>query len=224
MPNHISYHGELDSKEAERRLSMAQVQAQGQAYSCNCYLTRYSKNRESYVVSALVYHNGNQTPVHIKLNIDNENGHSLEGTMKIYRTLDELLHYYESNPLSHDIRGLGAPVTPLDQYSGTSSAPSIHSKKAEEMKSFNMLQTMQKNFIEELGKQREEHKQQLDEERKLFKEEIEQERQIHKDYMDEKRKEDEARAEREVDLARTLRQEPLPPPVPEKKKTECILL
>jgi len=103
MPNHPSYHGELNSKEAEGRLSMVSGSLGG-----NCYLTRYSKNNESYVVSALVYHNGGYTPVHIKLNIDTEkNCHSLEGTEKVFRTLNELLGYFEQNPLSSDIRGLG---------------------------------------------------------------------------------------------------------------------
>jgi len=38
MTNHISYHGELDTKEAERRLAVAQGQAKGLTYACNCYL------------------------------------------------------------------------------------------------------------------------------------------------------------------------------------------
>ena len=91
MPNHLSYHGELTSKEAEERLSMAM------ASGGNCYLTRYSKTQESYVLSTIVVHDGIREPVHIKLNIDTEKGcHSLDGTEKIFRTLDELLKIIHS--------------------------------------------------------------------------------------------------------------------------------
>jgi len=167
-----------------------------------------------------VHHNGDQTPVHIKLNIDNDNGHSLEGTMKVYRTLDELLHYYETNPLSHGIRGLGAPVAPLDKQSETFSKSSAHFKGKEDISPLQMIQSMQKNFIEELGKQREEHRQQLEEERKLFREEIKKERQTHRDYLEGNERNDDA-------LARTLQHQEQPPPAPaqepQKKKGFCIL-
>ena len=81
----------------------------------NCYLTRYSKGTESYVVSALIHHKGSPTSVHIKLNIDKDNIYSLDGSEKIFRTLDELLDYFENNPLSSEIRGLGTPCLPPDK-------------------------------------------------------------------------------------------------------------
>ena len=170
MPNHPSYHGELTTKKAEERLSMAM------ASGGNCYLTRYSKTRESYVLSTIVFHNGIREPVHIKLNVDTEKGcYSLEGTKKIFCTLNEFLNYFENNPLSPDIRSIGSPCLPPDHYQHTMSATA---RMTGEYPEFNQPSMS----IPTSGMATDPNQQsvkEMDEERKLFREEIEKERQMH---------------------------------------------
>ena len=111
MPNHPSYHGDLDGKEAEKRLL-----EKSKSLGSNCYLTRYSQPQSSYVVSAIVFHQGTETPVHIKLIVDNDNNrYSLDGSEKIFSTLDELLEYFKRTPLNAEIRGLGTLCLPPDK-------------------------------------------------------------------------------------------------------------
>ena len=177
----------------------------------NCYLTRYSKGTESYVVSALIHHKGSPTPVHIKLNIDKDNNiYSLEGTEKIFRTLDELLNYFENNPLSSEIRGLGTPCLPPDKSQhGTLPRPrgatgSIDSSNSDPI---DKVLQMQEKFLHELEKQREDHKKELAEERKLYREEIEKERDMNRELLRAKEKEE----------------EPKPQNAPKEKK-DCTIL
>lgn len=104
MPNHPSYHGILDSKEAEQRLAVA-----GES-GCNSYLTRYSETYRSYVVSVSAWYNGSRLPpAHFQLNIDTDAGYfSIEGSQKHFHTLNELLSYYEMNPISPNVRSIGS--------------------------------------------------------------------------------------------------------------------
>ena len=208
----------------------------------NCYLTRYSKTRESYVLSAIVFHDGIREPVHIKLNVDTEKRcHSLEGTEKIFRTLDELLNYFEKNPLSSDIRSIGSPCLPPEQYQHTTSAttrmtgeypesnqPSIStptSGMATDPNQLSVIRDMQKDFISALSKQQDDHKKEMDEERKLFREEIEKERQMHKELLEDQKKAEEPDAEAVAAQAQNPKPEPQKKPAEEKKKKDdCTLL
>ena len=82
----------------------------------SCYLIRYSKSRGLYVLSVVTFCNGNAKIDHIKINIDTEQASfGLDGTLKIFRNLDELLKYYENNPLSSDIRSIGSVCFPPGQ-------------------------------------------------------------------------------------------------------------
>ena len=146
------------------------------------------------MVSALIYHQGTQTPVHIKLNIDTDkNNYSLEGTEKIFCTLNELLNYFEQNPLSSKIRGLGTPCLPPDKSQhGTLPRPrgatgSIDSSNSDPI---DKVLQMQEKFLHELEKQREDHKKELAEERKVYREEIEKEREINRELLRAKEKKD----------------------------------
>ena len=105
MPNHRSYHGEITDKEAEQRLIKHSER--------NCYLTRYSRNSRTYVLSVIISHTNHEVTVHLKLKIDSEGpSYTLEGTGKIFQMLEELLSFYGSNPLSPEIRNIGSPCLP----------------------------------------------------------------------------------------------------------------
>jgi len=215
MPNHQSYHGELSSNEAERRL----LDTSGPLEGSNCYLTRYSNTNDSYSVSAVVHPKGSQKLVHLKLSIDtDQNCYDLEGSQKRFRTLDELLNYFEQNPLSSDIRALGTPCLPPDTTQhGT--LPRSRSKKASVLTTAsaitasnptaNALNTesgttdpmkvileMQDRFFNEMSKQREDHKKELEEERRMYREQIEREREAQREREREAQREKEREAQR----------------------------
>ena len=150
----------------------------------NCYLTRYSETQESYVVSAIVYHQGIPTPVHIKLNIDTDNNsYSLEGTEKTFRTLDELLNYFEQNPLSHDIRELGTPCLPPDKSQHRTLPRYTNGGNSDQVTK--VLQ-MNERLLDELSKQREDHKKEVE----IYREELEKEKKISREIIIAKIKEE----------------------------------
>ena len=209
----------------------------------NCYLTRYSKNQESYMVSALTHYQGTPTPVHIKLNVDKDNNsYSLEGTEKIFHTLEDLLNYFEQNPLSSKIRGLGTPCLPPDKSRhGTLPRPraAAGSISSGNLDPINTILQMQEKFFQEMSRQREDHKKELEEERKKqrddHKKELEEERKKqrddHKKELEEERKkqrddhkkelEEERKVYREeIEKEREMNREQLR----EKEKKDCTIL
>ena len=130
-------------------------------------------------MSALIHHNGTTTPVHMTLDIDTDNcRYSLEGTKKIFKTLNELLNCFEQNPLSHDIRELGKPCIPPDNQHGTlprSPTISIHASGSNSDQ-INMVN----RIFDELSRQREEYKKEIEKYREQHKKEIEIYREEHK--------------------------------------------
>ena len=107
MPHHPSYHGKISGKEAERRLT---EHSEG-----NCYLTRFSEHNESYAVSAIISHYGTRELVHLVLDIDSEaSSYSFERSGKVFRTIEELLSYYQHNPLNEEIRSIGSICYPRE--------------------------------------------------------------------------------------------------------------
>ena len=169
MPHHPSYHGKISGKEAEQRLS---ENSEG-----NCYLTRYSENNKSYAVAAKISQNGMVQPVHLVLEIDSEDSsYSLEGSGKPFRTINELLKYYEQNPFNEEIRSIGSiccppesPDQPPEQRrQRTHMIPTLRQQdfpplpqEPQIKNEVQMLLEMQKGLIETVKQQQELFKQQL---------------------------------------------------------------
>ena len=105
MSEHRSYHGPLNGDEAEHILK--------QNAEPNCYLTRYSNNRQSYILSVI---NAERKSSHFQLIIDNDvPSYEIKGTQKKHNSLDDLLNYLERTPLSPTIRSIGKPCLPPGQ-------------------------------------------------------------------------------------------------------------
>ena len=87
--------------EAERRLK---------EHGGNCCLTRYSEARSVYVIS--VYRGDDKTPqfghFDILLHGDGQSKkYEIVGTKKRFDTVQEMLTYYHSVPINHQIHGVG---------------------------------------------------------------------------------------------------------------------
>ena len=196
MPHHPSYHEIISGKEAERRLT---ENSEG-----NCYLTRYSESEEKYVVSAIVSHRGMREPVHFVLEIDSEApSYSFKGSEKIFRTIDELLTYYEQYPLNEEIRSIGSichppespdqPLEPRRQRRCTMPSPRQQafpplSEEPQNQNEVHQLIEMQKELIEFVKLQQEA----FNDERELLKQHI---RQMEEQRREEQRREDQPREE-----------------------------
>ncbi len=100
MKNHSSYFGIMSGLEAEQLLT---------AMGKDCYLTRYSQLNEAYLLSVMkMTQNGDNHFEHFKLMIDNEKEYyEIDGYEKSFKNIDELLDYYQSNPITPRITNIG---------------------------------------------------------------------------------------------------------------------
>jgi len=99
FPNHPSYHGPITGEEAKRQLQLQNGQ---------CFLFRYSEAKKKYLISVKECDENEVT--HIRVEIDKDMpSYQLEGTQKPFKSLGELIKYYQKNPLSPTLRGIGEP-------------------------------------------------------------------------------------------------------------------
>ena len=104
MPNHAAYNGILTGQDASERLG----QREG-----IFFLFRYSNERKKYILSVV---DSDKEVEHIELEINNDEAlYRLQGTEKIFPSVDRLVRYYQSHPLSASIRTLGKPCYPPGQ-------------------------------------------------------------------------------------------------------------
>ena len=97
LPNHAAYHENISATTAEEKLK---------AKSGPCFLFRYSNTYQCYQIS-VKYENEVE---HIEVEIDKDvPSYQLQGSEKIFTSLDELVKYYQKNPLSPSIRKIGQP-------------------------------------------------------------------------------------------------------------------
>ena len=168
--------------------------------------------------------------MHIKLNINTEVGtYCLEGAEKYFQKIDDLLSYYENNPLSPGIRSIGSACRPHDDYQHTSRIrpqttgmtietpylmqPSVGSATSGVTTDSNQqfVKKMQDDF----------HKK-LEEERELFKEQI---KQMHKDLLEEHKKAEDKAEEIPAQAQNTLAEPQNKMPEEKRKKDgNCTLL
>ena len=103
LVDHTSYHRCISGQEAGYRLKSS-----GHSH---CYLTRFSKSQESYVLSVYQY----QKPKHV---VENFQVIVLDGGRcrvsekeHVAGNIDELLTYYERNPISPSFTSIGQKYT-----------------------------------------------------------------------------------------------------------------
>ena len=98
MPNHAAYHGVLTGLVADDRLGRKEG---------IFFLFRYSENKKKYILAVL---DSDKKVEHIEMEINTDEPlYRLQGTEKNFRSVDELVTYYQSHPLSASIRTLGKP-------------------------------------------------------------------------------------------------------------------
>ena len=188
MPEHSSYHGDISGPEAERILKESPKR--------NCYLTRYSRNSSTYTLSVVYIYNNQDKVLHLKLSIDNELlQHSLEGTLKIFATLNELLQYYENNPLSPEIRNLGSPCLPSSHLQRKKTLHSSSSQESSLSPDPNYMKEMNREMFQALTKINETHIQQLSEQRRYFDDKLDKEQEKLREIIENQRTTEQKRAE-----------------------------
>lgn len=99
-PLHTSYHGELVGSMAEQILKTQRG---------TCYLTRYSKRRDCYVLS-LQFVKGPENVViyHFRIIVDGDRIWLDQVGGKVeFGSLQSLLHHYQRHPLNHEIHSIG---------------------------------------------------------------------------------------------------------------------
>ena len=188
MPEHSSYHGDISGPEAERILKESPKR--------NCYLTRYSRNSSTYTLSVVYIYNNQDKVLHLKLSIDNERlQHSLEGTEKIFTTLNELLQYYENNPLSPEIRNLGSPCLPSSHLQRKKTSHFSSSQESSLSPDPNYMKEMNREMFQALTKINETHIQQLSEQRRYFDDKLDKEQEKLREIIENQRTTEQKRAE-----------------------------
>ena len=107
LPDHAAYHDTISVATAEEKLKEK---------SGPCFLFRYSKTYKCYQI-AIKYENEVE---YIKVEIDKDApSYQLQGSEKIFTSLDELVKYYQNNALSPTIRNIGQPCQENNTLSPT---------------------------------------------------------------------------------------------------------
>lgn len=98
MGEHPSYHQAITGAEAEQRLK---------EYNVHCYLTRYSKLHEGYVLS--VYENQIQNSVieHFCIEVLNDGKLKIAGKNRTFDDIQHLLLHYEKHRINPALRSIG---------------------------------------------------------------------------------------------------------------------
>ncbi len=122
MKNHSSYFGIKTGLEAEQLLT-----AMGE----DCYLTRYSQQNRAYLLSVMktTQCGGDNHFEHFKLLIDNKvEGYEIDGYEKSFKNIDNLLRYYQSNPITPRITSIGQQYLSGDDGGAPLNLQPAHSK------------------------------------------------------------------------------------------------
>ncbi len=109
ISDHRSYHGKMTGREATKILKQ---------HGGTCYLTRYSRAKDKYVLSVLQREVDSEEFIvkSYKLNIFKQrNNHKrtiteIDGTEEQFDSIFDLLSFYERNPVDHDIHGIGTMI------------------------------------------------------------------------------------------------------------------
>ena len=109
FPEHEGYHHIISTREAQKRLKQR---------GGFCYLTRYSRRKQSYILSI---YKSNPTKTFKHLIIDKYRGDGGSEQFKIrdkdkaFNSIQEMLAYYEKNAIDPDFKNIGRKYTE-DEY------------------------------------------------------------------------------------------------------------
>ena len=108
FPEHEGYHHIISTREAQKRLKQR---------GGSCYLTRYSRRKQSYILSI---YKSNPTKTFKHLIIDKDRGHKgeqfkIRDKDIVFNTIEEMLTYYEKNAIDPDFKNIGRKYTE-DEY------------------------------------------------------------------------------------------------------------
>ena len=111
-----SYWGAMTGAEAEFKLRRLKKGG-------NCYLIRYSKERQHYVISVIGRQSERDPPTvsHFKLDIMQEGDHimfEIEDTENKFSSISSLLEFYQEHPVSHSVSSIGEACGKQHQQSG----------------------------------------------------------------------------------------------------------
>lgn len=103
MGEHPSYHQCITSREAERRLKMP---------GKNCYLTRYSKSQQAYVLSIYRKQRPHDVIEHLGIIIEEDGKHRVKGREdEEFPDITKLLNFYEKERIDPGFPNIGVPYT-----------------------------------------------------------------------------------------------------------------
>lgn len=98
MGEHGSYHGVIAAEEAEFRLQQSGIP--------HCYLTRYSKDKNIYVLSVYMKGRPNNVIEHYHIG-KKDDMYQIEGKMEKFDSTEELLQHYIANRISPSVPNIG---------------------------------------------------------------------------------------------------------------------
>ena len=104
LPDHSAYHHQITRKEAERRLEI---------HGGHSHLTRYSKNKKSYILSVYKKQKRPLEPIMEEYKIlKSDSGRlNIEGSDIDFEDIYKLLKYYKNNSISPALGSIGHAYT-----------------------------------------------------------------------------------------------------------------
>ena len=105
LPDHPGYHESITGEEAERRLK---------SFGRNGYLTRYSKDKQSYFLSVFSQQIPEDEIMHFKIIVKKKQPR-IDGKMKEFDDIKKLLKHYEENRIDPGLKTIGQKCT-LEEF------------------------------------------------------------------------------------------------------------
>ncbi len=176
MNNNCSYHGKMTGAAA--------VQVLKGMNEVPCYLTRFSVNHNKYVLSVLTEDmEGEPETQDFELYINNDiTRYEILGKRKCFNNIDDLLSFYEHNPLTETIQSIGVPCVAIED---TRRTQEVGNKK----RTAQSRRTKLRRVGEEEEEREDSKRKELDiieklvEENKAYRQDMEEQRKAHQEQQ-----------------------------------------
>ena len=113
MGEHESYHKTITGEEAEERLRQ---------HGGHCYLTRYSRMKECYVLSVFEHQKPLNPEIdHFEIVVESDGKHRINGKSMAFNSIHQLLEYYEQNRINPAFKSIGTMYTEEDYITSNES-------------------------------------------------------------------------------------------------------
>ncbi len=99
---HQSYHERITGEEAERRLKL---------FDRHCYLTRFSKNSDCYVLSVYQRQRPDDIAIHFEIVINQNGKLNIKGKTREFDDIRQLLRHYEQHRIDPALKNIGRICT-----------------------------------------------------------------------------------------------------------------